>query len=182
LLALQAQPGEYLNVGDNITRLQPQANKELVCDLPLSLYRENQDLGQVSFSLPPGQALTLLRTSDSVKTNSQTMQLYLKAPKNMQNQLLAGERLQVNISYQHTDLSLLPLDALELTGEGAFAWVLTADNKVNRTPVEIIASQKTHFVVKSKLQSGDRVVTIGKQGLAPEQQVQPSTENTRESE
>ncbi|WDE01509.1 efflux RND transporter periplasmic adaptor subunit [Thalassomonas actiniarum] len=182
LLALQAQPGQYLNVGDNITRLQASASKELVCELPLDLFRENQSLARVEFSMTREHKLTLLRSSNSVKANSQTLQLYLKAADEVQQQLLAGERLQVNISYQDSDLSLLPLDALELTREGSFAWLLGQDNKVKKTPVEVIASQKAYFVVKSGLQSGDRVVTIGKQGLAEQQQVSISGESNWESE
>ncbi|WDE14178.1 efflux RND transporter periplasmic adaptor subunit [Thalassomonas haliotis] len=182
LLDLQAQPGQYLNVGDNITRLQAAATKELVCELPLDLYRENQSLAQVVFSLAAGHKLTLLRSSNSVKANSQTLQLYLRAVDKVQQQLLAGERLQVSISYQNSDLSLLPLDALELSQNGSFAWFLGRDNKVKKTPVEVIASQKAYFVVKSGLQSGDRVVTIGKQGLAEAQQVSISGDSNWESE
>ncbi|WDE07877.1 efflux RND transporter periplasmic adaptor subunit [Thalassomonas viridans] len=182
LLALQAQPGQYLNVGDNITRLQPAANKELVCELPLSRFRENQSLEQVAFSLSPGHELTLLRTSDSVDSTSQTLTLYLKGEDEIQEHLLPGERLQVNVSYRHADLSLLPLDALELTREGTFAWYLEPNNKVKKTPVKVVASQKDYFVVKSVLQNGDRVVTLGKQGLAEAQQVQVNTNGSRESE
>jgi RND family efflux transporter MFP subunit len=177
VLSMQTQPGEFLLEGQNILRLQPTENKELACALPLGMYRQSKQLNNAAYSLTNEQTLTRSRLSHSLDNDSQTLQLYLKS--NDKNQtLLLGERIQVNINYQVSELTQVPHDALELAENAYFVWRLEDDNKVSRLPVTIVSTQNEHFLVRSSLLAGDTVVTIGKQGLSEQQQVNPSTDAT----
>lgn len=182
VLELQAQPGQYLDIGENITRLQPANNKELMCELPLDKFRQNTALMDLVFSLGKDNKLTLLRTSRLVDEHSQTLRLYLASETSLQNTLMAGERLQVNVSYQSANLTRVPFDAFELTEKGYYVWRLDENNQVEKISVEVIATQKNHFIITSALKAGDLVVTIGKQGLTEKQKVTLTNKNLLVSE
>jgi len=181
VLKLESQPGEYLADGQTILRLQPIDNKELVCELPLKKYRQHNQLNEAKFTLNGNIELTLNRSTVSLKEDSQTLALYLRADKSTKESLLLGERLQVVVSYHNQNISRVPHDALELADDAYYVWKLNDAKSVNRLAVDIVSTHNDYFLVKSPLQQGDHVVTFGKQGLAEEQQVKLSLEGNKEA-
>jgi len=176
---LASQPGEYLSDGQTILKLQPTENKELICELPLKKYRQHNQLNTAKFTLNGNNDLILDRSTISLKEDSQTLALYLRADKNMEQTLLLGERLQVVVSYLTQDISRVPHDALELADDGYYVWKLNDTQSVNRLAVDIVSTQDNYFLVKSPLQGGEHVVTFGKQGLAEKQQVKFNHEDNK---
>ena len=181
ILKLKSQPGEYLSDGQTILKLQPIENKELICELPLKKYRQHNQLNTAKFTLNGNNDLTLDRSAISLKEDSQTLALYLRADKSMKQTLLLGERLQVVVSYLTQDISRVPHDALELADDGYYVWKLNDTQRVNRLAVDIVSTQNDYFLVKSPLQGGDQVVTFGKQGLAEKQQVKFNLNNIKDA-
>jgi len=180
ILSMESQPGEYLDDGQTILKLQPIDNKELICELPLKKYRQHNQLSTAKFTFNGNTDLTLDRATLSLKEDSQTLALYLHADKSTQRSLLIGERLVVQVSYQSQDIARVPHDALELTDDAYYVWKLNEEQRVNRLAVTIISTQNDYFLVKSALQGGDRVVTFGKQGLEDKQQVKFNLEGNKE--
>jgi len=181
ILRLESQPGEYLSDGQTILQLQPIENKELICELPLKKYRQHNQLNTAKFTLNGNNNLTLDRSTISLKEDSQTLALYLRADKSMKQTLLLGERLQVVVSYLTQDISRVPHDALELADDGYYVWKLNETQSVSRLAVDIVSTQNDYFLVKSPLQGGDHVVTFGKQGLAEKQQVKFNFNSNKEA-
>jgi RND family efflux transporter MFP subunit len=171
IISNDTQPGEYLADGQNILKLQPLDNKELACELPLAKYRQNNQLQHASFTLNHDLHLTFIRKTQSLNENSQTLMVYLAPDSASAASLLIGERLQVEVSYQSTDITRIPYDSLELSSDGYYVWQLMSDKKVHRLPVNIVSTQSDYFLVKSTLQANDQVITFGKQDLADDQQV-----------
>jgi len=181
ILSMESQPGEYLADGQTILKLQPIDNKELICELPLKKYRQHNQLNNAKFTLNDNIELMLDRRTISLKEDSQTLALYLRADKSTQQALLLGERLQVVVSYHSTDISRVPHDALELAGDAYYVWKLSGDQRVNRLAVAIVSTQNNYFLVKSPLQGGDHVITFGKQGLAEQQQVKFNLQGNKDA-
>jgi RND family efflux transporter MFP subunit len=180
ILSMESQPGEYLDDGQTILKLQPIDNKELICELPLKKYRQHNQLSTAKFTFNDNTELTLDRTTLSLKEDSQTLGLYLHADESTQRALLIGERLPIQVSYQSLDIARVPHDALELAGDAYYVWKLNEEERVSRLAVTIISTQSDYFLVKSTLQGGDRVVTFGKQGLENKQQVKFNLKSNNE--
>jgi len=181
ILNMESQPGEYVADGQTILRLQPIDNKELICELPLKKYRQHNQLNTAKFTLSDNIDLTLDRNTISLNEDSQTLELYLHAEKNIQHTLLLGERVQVVVSYHAQDISRVPHDALELANDAYYVWKLNDEQRVNRLAVSIVSTQNNYFLVKSPLQGGDHVITFGKQGLAEKQQVKFNLDSNMEA-
>ena len=171
IMSNDTQPGEYLADGQNILKLQPLDNKELACELPLTKYRQSNQLQQASFTLNHDIPLTFMRKTRSLNEKSQTLMIYLTPDETSADSLLIGERLQVDVNYHSTNITRIPYDALELSGDSYYVWKLARDKKVQRLPVNIISTQSDYFLVKSTLQANDQVITFGKQNLMDDQQV-----------
>ena len=172
IFTIAALPGEFLTNDQVIAELQPDNNKELVCQLPLKKYRQSKGLDESLFKLNNGQTLTLKRKNTALNEDSQTMKLYLAIPSQLSNKMLIGERISVTMSYQSAKLTRIPHDALAQVTDGHYTWRLMLDNKVQRLPITIVSTQAEHFLIQSDLQADDIVVTFGKQGLKENQQVQ----------
>lgn len=181
ILSMESQPGEYLDDGQTILKLQPIDNKEIICQLPIKKYRQQNQLSTAKFTLHGNIDLMLDRTTLSLKEDSQTLALYLHADKSILRSLLIGERLAVLISYHSQDIVRVPHDALELADDGYYVWKLNDEQKVNRLAVNIVSTKNDFFLVKSPLQGGDQVVTFGKQGLENKQQVKFNLQGNKEA-
>ena len=176
VIDIQAAPGELLRSGANILRIQAEREKELICEVPLALYRQTNALGAAQFSLLSGEPLKLIRRGDQLREDTQGLNVYLK-PTGDSTALLFGERLEVNLGYDEPGLSRLPYDALELDKDTHYVWRLNEKNQVTRKVVRIAASQENHVLIVSDLKPGDRVITTGKKGLSNDQQVTPLDAN-----
>ena len=185
ILAVQAQPGEHLSVGQRIVSILPAADQELLCEWPLAQYRQITAIEQVRFSLdglPDNPvALTLARISRQLAEATQTVQVYLRPKEGAVTGWLTGERLQVTAAVDAPELSRVPYDAVSQAEAGHFVWRLDAEHKVDKLPVRVVATREQHFLVESTLKAGDLVVTLGKRGLTPAQQVRPATGNEESS-
>lgn len=169
VLEKQAIAGDNLSDGDNILTLLPVEQRELLCELPVAKFKESQSLSNVSFSTIEGVPLVLNRFSQALEEQSQIVKVYLSTAKG--SPLLLGERLEVSVSYHHSTMSRLPYDSVELTGEQAFVWQVSQDERITKIPVTIIKTQPQHVLVRSSLLPGQRIITIGKQGLKDKQLV-----------
>ena len=172
ILAMQAQLGENLDAGQNVIQIQPSDDKELACEISLGKYRQANQLIDANFLFANAIALKLDRQSISLNASSQTLKLFLQPVNRDQALMLIGERIPVSVSSKMPKLTRIPHDALEVGDDGYYTWRLTSDDKVNRIKIDIISSQENHFIVKSELIHGDKVVTFGKQGLTDSQQVE----------
>lgn len=167
----QANLGESLRIGERILQFLPTTRNELMCEIPLQKYRQSQQLKNVEFTHENKGNFELIRQSHALDEKSQTLKIYLNAGQKSRQGLLVGERINVTVHYHNSILTQVPIDAIELTENSAFVWQVQTDNKVMKVIVDVVETQENFFLVRSLLKDGDKVVTIGKQGLQDEQAV-----------
>ena len=171
ILRRQAVLGQSLDDGEHILQFLPAMQNELMCEVPLQVFKQSQQLNNVEFSHSKLGLLTLARQSSVLDEKSQTLKVYLDTTTASQTKILVGERMNIDASYSNSALTRVPLDAVELSIDAAYVWAMQPENKVSRMAVEIVETQKDYFLVKSELKVGEYVITIGKQGLQEQQQV-----------
>jgi RND family efflux transporter MFP subunit len=167
---LLASLGENMAIGQPILQLIATQFKELACSVPLDVYQQfnaysSEALSPVQFQFNESYSLSLKRQQASAQKDEQSITLFLSLPAQLQANLVVGKRLQVTMNQQQPNLTQVPFDAMILANEGHYVWRLDEDNKVHKQPVDIVATQKVSFIVRSKMKSGSRVVVRGKQSM-----------------
>ncbi len=168
-----SEPGEYLNQGKKILSFLSASDKEINCQIPVSEFNWHN---QTKFNLLTAnkQLLSLTRTEQVVENTSQFVNVYLKDNTTPFPQFL-GQRLKVEMSITNNKLSRLPVDGLNLSSSGNYAWRINNEGKVSKVPIKLHANKSGYFLVESSLSAGEHVVTLGKADLAENQQVEISS-------
>ena len=79
------------------------------------------------------------------------------------------------MSITNNKLTRLPVDGLNLGSAGDYVWRVNRESKVSKVPIKLHANKLGYFLVESSLSAGEQVVTLGKAGLAENQQVEISS-------
>ena len=94
---------------------------------------------------------------------------------NAEKRLWPGQFVDVRVRVDVTrDALVVPTAAVQRSSEGAYVWILGAEDKISRRPVTVARQDETRAVVASGLTIEDRVVTTGFNRLTDGARVKPS--------
>lgn len=94
---------------------------------------------------------------------------------NAEKRLWPGQFVDVRVRVDVTrDALVVPTSAVQRSSEGAYVWVLGADNQVNRRPIGVARQDEVRAVIASGLTTDDQVVTTGFTRLTDGARVRPS--------
>jgi multidrug efflux system membrane fusion protein len=74
----------------------------------------------------------------------------------------------------YTDVTTVPVTAVQPSGQGSFVFVVGADNKVKQQPVTLVATVNDTAIVGPEINPGDHVVVEGQLRLADGSLVKPT--------
>lgn len=98
---------------------------------------------------------------------------------NTEKRLWPGQFVDVRVRVDVTRNALVvPTAAVQRSTEGAYVWVLGADDKVARRTVVVARQDETRAVIASGITTDDRVVTTGFNRLTDGSRVRPSAPTT----
>ncbi len=104
---------------------------------------------------------------NQVSTTTGTVELRATVP-NSDGKLLPGELAQVTVALDTIRGALIvPHEAVNLSQDGKYVWVVTADGKADMRTVTVLHDNGKRAAISGKLKAGDRVVTDGQLRLAP---------------
>ncbi|WP_299974494.1 efflux RND transporter periplasmic adaptor subunit [uncultured Pseudoteredinibacter sp.] len=200
VLRVDAEPGQQLSTGQSLFQLLPLEYKQLECKLPLDIAKELKLLGRQSFHYTQAQSssfsaadlqfsvsyesgytvgpneessklLSLRALSHKADKDTQSLDIYLELQNPQHPRLLIGQRVKVKVQQQHADISRVPYDAISLSGNSYELWQLKDDNSVSKIYPHIVSTSKNHFIIRSPLRAGDKVITRGQRELKEKQLV-----------
>lgn len=200
VLSVSGEPGQQLSLGQTVFQLLPVKQKQLECKLPLALAKElnlsntdgagvqyrlksqvkgSAELEQTDLGGKPGK-LSLRQLSQDVDIDTQNLSVYFdyQAGAGEEQELLVGQRVQVEIQQQYNDITRVPYDAVTLDGSSYQLWLLNKDNTVSKINPKVISTTKDFFIVRSPLRAGDQVIVRGQKRLKEQQQVHNVGERT----
>lgn len=130
------------------------------------------------FVLPDGSEYTQAGRIDFAdpQINRETGTVTLRAvlPNTAEPQLAPGLYVKVELTAgQRPNAVLVPQRAVVRMPNGQIAWVVTADNKVERRDLVLGDWYRDEWVVEKGLAPGDRVIVEGVQNVQPGMTVQP---------
>jgi membrane fusion protein (multidrug efflux system) len=133
---------------------------------------------QARFILPDGSEYTQAGRIDFAdpQVNRETGTVTLRAvlPNTAQPQLAPGLYVKVELTAgQRPNAVLVPQRSVVKMPNGQIAWVVTADNKVERRDLVLGDWVRDQWVVEKGLVAGDRVIVEGVQRVQPGMTVQP---------
>lgn len=165
--------GEFLNKGIKILSFLSQEDKELSCQLPAEQYVNSERL---TFRLTDDFNTTLnaLRVEQTLDASTQLTKVHLKSSGSLAKFFL-GQRVKVELQINQPSLTKLPADSLMLSQSGNYVWKVNNQGIVSKVDILVKSNFDDYFVVESKLQPGDKVVTTGKSRLRPLQKVNPKS-------
>lgn len=133
---------------------------------------------QARFILPDGteysQAGSIDFTDPQVNRETGTVTLRAVLPNTSQPTLLPGMYVKVHLTAgQRPDAVLLPQRAVVKMPNGQIAWVVGADNKVERRDLVLGDWYRDQWIVEKGLSAGERVIVEGQQRVQAGMVVQP---------
>ena len=139
--------------------------------------RAGAGAGTARFILPDGSELSDVGKLDFTdaqvnrETGTITQRAVLANPK---RRLLPGMFVGVELKVgERPDAILIPQRAVVKVPNGHVAWVVGADNKVERRDLVVAGWNKDEWIVEKGLHAGDRVIVDGVQRVAPGMVVKP---------
>ncbi|MBQ4839046.1 MULTISPECIES: efflux RND transporter periplasmic adaptor subunit [Pseudoalteromonas] len=180
IIQIDAQPGQFLSQGELLAIIEPQQAQELSCDMPMHAYQAiggGQGLKLATFNAVGLSAMHFLRGSKISSENKQVVNFILGYDMTPEVGLLVGESKKVHISMEQENLTQIPHDALQIDSANQFVWRLTNGVRVERIKAEVVYHLRDQVVVRSALKVGEKVVTVGKQGLNEQDLVEVSEWN-----
>ncbi|MCL1124795.1 efflux RND transporter periplasmic adaptor subunit [Shewanella surugensis] len=162
---LNAQPGEWVEMGDSLLVFLPMDNQEVVCRMSLDLYQQVEQLSLASFYLEEGISLQLNRLASEVNEADQTFNLHFNFKGGASAALFLGQRVTVKMQMHADDLSLIAYDALNLNDNEYYVWQVDEDNKVKQVPIKIVDTLGQHAVIQSPIKVGQWLVVRGGKSL-----------------
>jgi RND family efflux transporter MFP subunit len=172
--AVLVEPGQVVTAGQAVTRVANSAEKEAVIAIPEAQVGEVRE-SDASVSLWSNPDLrypaSLRELSASADPTTRTYLARFALPKSDERLVLgmtATVTLQVKGSAQ---VARLPLSALLNQGGGPAVWVVEGDGRPVLRSVEVEAYAAREVLVRSGLNPGEKVVTLGVQKLDAGQRV-----------
>ncbi|ESP93483.1 MULTISPECIES: efflux RND transporter periplasmic adaptor subunit [Pseudoalteromonas] len=181
IIQIDAQPGQFLSQGELLAIIEPQQAQELSCDMPMHAYQAiggSQGLKYAMFNAEGLNAMHFLRGSKISSEDKQVVNFVLGYDMSAEVGLLVGESIKVDVSMEQDSLTQIPHDALQIDSSNQFVWRLTNSAHVERIKAEVVFHLRDQVVVRSALQVGEKVVTVGKQGLTEQDLVKVSEWNS----
>jgi len=110
--------------------------------------------------------LSFLNNSSDVATGTISLRAEIE---NKNNELLPGQYADIKLLLgTRKDAILVPRSAIQMGPEGHYLYKLKDNNMVDTVPVTTVGVYEKSFVLnnKSGISNGDRIITVGLQGLA----------------
>ncbi|WP_233621901.1 efflux RND transporter periplasmic adaptor subunit [Flavobacterium agrisoli] len=92
---------------------------------------------------------------------------------NKNGTLRSGNTGKIHLGIQHDDAILIPQSATVEMQDKVFVFTVSKDNKVTKTPINIIGKSGTNYLIKDGVQPGDQIVLSGIDKLQEGQKIQP---------
>lgn len=150
-----------------VTFTVPQGDFQRLSDASQAFRRPmtTQAISQDNSRLLDTGALTI--ADNHVDPSTATVELKARFP-NAKQSLWPGQFVNVKLTLQTLRQAItIPIAAVNQGPNGAFAYVVGADDKVSARPITVLADQDTVAVVQSGLKAGETVVTDGQMMLKP---------------
>lgn len=173
LTTLQVIDPVYANFSEPMAEVERLRKAEKSGDLKLAA----PDKAAVQIVLPDGSiyphAGTLDFTDLAVDPETGAVDLRAVLP-NPDHALLPGMfvKIRLTLGTLHNAF-LLPQSAIQRGNEGAYVYVIGADNKISSTPVDLGDQRGADWIVLSGIAPGAKVVVSGVQKAQPGEQVKP---------
>jgi len=174
---LLIQPGEFLNQGDELISFVSDPDKEINCEVPITRFDSYEKIKKNRFSIDSNE-LRVKRINEILNSDSQFINVYL-AWEGKTIPYLIGQRVKVTMATQSKVLTKLPLDAINLSTSEHYAWKVNENDEVEKIAIKIKQNLPQGFLVESELNSGDRIITLGKSGLSENQKVSLALNNDK---
>lgn len=156
--------GALVNSGDTLLHLDEVDTLRLDLAVPeryLSLLRPGMAVTATSTAWPDQHFSGTLTTLDSrVSDETQNIKARVVIP-NGNGQLRPGMLLNVELALPARQLTLIPAQSVEYSGEQRFVYRLEADGRVKRVPVVLGETEGETVWVTEGLKVGDRIVVEG---------------------
>ncbi|MCX7552681.1 efflux RND transporter periplasmic adaptor subunit [Marinicella sp. S1101] len=166
-----AQPGQFLNEGQDFLEIMSATETEILAQLPYRLKSILQVGAQWQFIDQAGQTFTaeVERFIPAATSNSRQIQIHLK---DLSEQLLPGEPIQLMVPESlPQQVVAVPRDALVLRRQGAHLFVVK-EGLAHKVEVETGLASGDMIAVKGEVAVGDEVVIRGNERLRDQQTIQ----------
>jgi RND family efflux transporter MFP subunit len=168
------EPGQVVAAGQTALRIAREGEKEAVIAVPEALVaRIGEQRASLSLWSAPERPLRaeLRELSPAADAATRTYTARFSLP-DADASVKLGMTATVTLSEQGGGaVARLPLSALFSQGTGASVWTVSADGALSLRPVEVAAYDKGEVLVKSGVEEGERVVSLGVQKLDRGQRV-----------
>jgi len=173
-----------VEIGDNVS-----AHKHLLTLIaPHSLHVTALLEEALFLQLKPKQAVKI-QLSNQTQQNAHISRLHPTLDANHQgkievrferlpNNLFAGQRCQLQLNINHTNILSVPLHALRHDRQGAYLWIINAQQKTERQSVITGRYFSERIEIQAGLKEQEHVVTKGFLGLKNHQSVIDLKENS----
>ncbi|MAD90539.1 MAG: hypothetical protein CMK64_12600 [Pseudoalteromonas sp.] len=172
---VKVEPGQSISSGELLAVIQPEANKELSCELPVKVYHQVagiKGLFSAQYQTHNNHTLSYKRGNHISDPTKQVINFILGFKELQTSPFLVGERVKVSMSVKSSNLTQVPYDALEITNDGYYVWRVNTESTVDKMAVELVYSKDAMAIVRSELNPGEQVITTGKKGLKPSDKVE----------
>ncbi|MGJ8663105.1 MAG: efflux RND transporter periplasmic adaptor subunit [Marinicella sp.] len=166
-----AQPGQYLNQGQDLLEIMSSDDIEIIAQIPFKYKAVIQTGQQWQYIDQFGNrhAARVESFIPAATSNSRLIQVHLK---NLDDNLLPGEPIQLLVPEAlPKDVIAVPRDALVLRRLGAHIFVIR-DSLAHKIDVTTGLAQGAMIAVNGEVKAGDQVVVRGNERLRDQQPVQ----------
>ncbi len=166
-----AQPGQYLDQGQNLLEIMSSDDTEVVAQIPFKLKSVIQ-VGQVwQFMDQAGSVhdAEVTRFIPAATSNSRLIQVHLK---DLSDQLMPGEPIKLMVpEATPQEVVAVPRDALVLRRQGAYIYTIK-EGMAHKVDVTTGLAQGDMIAINGAVNAGDQVVVRGNERLRDQQAVQ----------
>jgi RND family efflux transporter MFP subunit len=165
-----AQPGQFLNSGDNVLEFMQASNLEVVVNVPFKYKAQiiNGAIWQIKSNDNRMIDATINRFIPAATGNSRTIEVHLTIT---DENLWSGESVNVLVPTEaKKQVVAVPRDALVIRKNGSFVYTVV-ENKSHKVDVITGVAQGEMIAVKGLLSPGDVVIVRGNERLRPQQDV-----------
>jgi len=177
IIARQAQPGQYVNIGGAVATLLDISNLEVEADVPSNIANNLAPGAKITAIFDGGTRKNLELRSiipvQNVSTRTRPVRFTARISDLQESHIAVGSTvtLQMPVSAPRKVVSV-PKDAL-LQARGSWIVYVVQDGKAMPRPVELGQSVSGRIEIVSGLKVGEMVVVRGNERLRPGQEVKP---------
>lgn len=156
--------GQMVSVGSEMLTLDDLSTMELDLQVPeryLSLLSTGMQVTATNRAWPDSEFVGELTAIDS-RVNEDTLNLRIRVQfENQNNHLKPGMMMSAKIVFPAVTEPIVPVQALQYAGTKRFVYVVTEDNKAQRTEVILGGRINDSVLIKSGIEVGERIVVQG---------------------